>query len=267
MYNAKDVNIADLGKPKVLLVGGPGTGKTSQFLTLPGKSFAYLFDPSAINSLRGFDVDFEMFVPSVVNLGIQSLTKGKGDPISKTSDAHQVYNEWEKDYEAKVKDNFFAEYDNILIDSFTTFADIIMDRVLFINGREGRWPQQDDWTAQMGTMRNVVRTFTGQHNLTLVCTAHDQFKQDDQTKRMINQIMLTGQLRTKLPLLFSDMFHLECATKANKSIYQMQTKPDRLNPSVRTAYKDLDQFIDVTIEDWSKPTQYGLGKILQDHSS
>ncbi|KKL07321.1 hypothetical protein LCGC14_2587250, partial [marine sediment metagenome] len=46
MPNAKDN--PDIGKAKFLLLGPTGSGKTSQILTLPGKTFCYLFDPSSL---------------------------------------------------------------------------------------------------------------------------------------------------------------------------------------------------------------------------
>ena len=45
-----------------LMLGPTGSGKTSQLLTLPGKKFAYLFDPNAILSLRGHDITMKNFI-------------------------------------------------------------------------------------------------------------------------------------------------------------------------------------------------------------
>lgn len=264
MPNAKDITQQGIGKPKFLLVGPSGSGKTSQLLTLHGKTFVYLFDPSALTTLRGADIDYELFVPEVVNLAAHSLTKDKGDPKSAKSNAHEVYLAWEKDYEDKLSKGFFATYDNICFDSFTTFADLVMDRILFLNGRAGRWPQQDDWTAQMSTIRNVARTLTGQRELVLVCTAHDQFKQDEVTTRMTNQILLTGQLRVKLPLLFSDIWRLECQSSKEKIRYVAQTRPDFMNPVVRCSFRDLEMYHDITIGNWNKPQDFGIGKLLKD---
>ena len=263
MPNAKDLDLTKLGKPKFLLVGSTGSGKTSQILTLPGKTFAYLFDPSSLSTLRGFDIEYEMFVPEVVNLAAHSLTKDKGDQKTQIAGAHEVYKKWESDYEEKAKKGFFTNIDNILFDSFTTFADIVMDRILYINNRAGRWPQQDDWTAQMSTIRNVVRTLTGQQGMVLVCTAHDQIRQDEVTTRILNQIMLTGQLRAKLPLLFSDIWHMSCDSKKDVIKYTAQTRPDFMNPTVRCSFQDLDMFHDVTIGDWKNPQNFGIGKLLK----
>lgn len=267
MPNAKDATADDVGQPKFLLVGSTGSGKTSQMITLPGKTFAYLFDPSALATLKGHDIDYKMFNPTRVNLGAVSLSKGKSDPKSKT-DAPDVYTEWATHADSMVDKKCeeypegFDKYDNICFDSFTTFSDIVMDRILKLNGRVGQFPQQDDWGGQMQTITNCVRTFVSMNKI-LLFTAHDEFKQDDVTSRMQNIILLTGRLRVKLPLLFSEILHMECASTSESIKYQAQTRPDRMNPAIRTTFKGLEMFENVTIEDYKKPSNYGLGKLLK----
>jgi hypothetical protein len=268
--NAKDLlDISDLGLPKFLLIGGAGSGKTTQLLTLPGKTFAYFFDPAALSAIRGHDIEYEMFVPKVVSLAAQSLTKGKGDHKNlQIVDAAQMYLKWEQDFEGKITAGYFAKngITNIALDSFTTFADIVMDRILEINGRSGQWPQQDDWTAQMNTIRNVVRTITGQMNMICICTGHEELIQDELTHSVQNQIILTGKLKAKLPMLFSDIFHMEGGADASgKYKYTAQTRPDRRNPSLRTSFRGLDTTIDVTIGDFKNPRAYGLGALISKH--
>lgn len=266
MPNAKTLNIHDGGKPKFLLVGSTGGGKTAQIATLPGRTFAYLFDPSALSTLRGFDVEYETFFPEKVNINAQALAKGKGDkPIQGAvkEDASEVYREWEEDFERKIATKYFDAFDNIAFDSFTTFSDIVMDRILAINGRPGHFPQQDDWASQMGSITNVVRTLVGMNKL-LLFTAHDEFKQDEASKRMQNVIMLTGKLKIKLPLLFSEIYHMDSNSTAEKISYVAQTRADRLNPTIRCTIRDMPMYADMTIQDWSKPQNYGLGKILRE---
>ncbi|HEC66880.1 MAG TPA: hypothetical protein ENI23_16515 [bacterium] len=296
MPNAKDAK--DIGKPKFLLLGSTGSGKTAQILTLPGKTFCYLFDPSALATLKGHDIDYELFLPTKVSTAAVSLSKGKSDPI-KEEDASLLYVKWEKDSDERTKpdkkkygivkeeiftpDNpddpniiepkgqwkeverpacWFDQFDNICFDSFTTFSDMVMDRILKLNGRAGQFPQQDDWGGQMQTITNVVRTYASMNKI-LLFTAHEEFKQDKEGGKMQNMILLTGRLRVKLPLLFSEMLHMECASTPAKIKYQIQTRPDRYNPAIRTTIKGLEMFHDVTISDWTKPKDYGLGKLLR----
>lgn len=246
---------------KFLLIGPTGSGKTSQLLTLPGKKFAYLFDPNAIDSLQGHDVDYEEFLPDRLNLSIKSLSTAKGGDKT-TNHQNFVYQEWEKDFNAKMQSGFFNDYDVIAIDSMTTFLDLIMDRVLTINGRAGSWPQQDDYGPQMVSFINICRSLTALDK-TVFMTGHIETRQDETTKRIIRQPMMTGRLKIKVPLLFSDVF--VTATEVDnqgKATHKIQTTPDRMTDTIRTSIKGLEPFEDVTI-DWSKPVVgQGIGGLL-----
>ena len=76
--------------------------------------------------------------------------------------------------------------------------------------------------------------------------------------------MMTGRLRTKIPLLFSDIFIAEAQPDGKGNVrYQLQTVPDRITTTVRSSIKGLDAFEDVTL-DWDKPLgNQGLGQLLQ----
>mgnify|MGYP003649486976 CR=1 FL=1 len=248
-------------KKKFLVLGDTGSGKTTQFLTIPGKKFAYLFDSNAILSLRGYDVEYEEFLPDRLNLSVRSLSKDKGD--KNTNHQLDLYSLWEKDFNAKMESGFFDPYDAILMDSATTFLDLIMDRVLTINGRAGSWPQQDDYGPQMLVFNNVCRMMTSLDK-TLYMTGHMEMKQDEITKKIFREPMMTGRLKKKIPLLFSDIFVCEAENDGRgKTRHKIQTVPDRITTCVRTAMKGLEPFEDVTL-DFSKPLEgQGLGKLMQ----
>lgn len=262
MPNAKDIVRR---KEKFLLIGPTGSGKTTQFLTLPGKKFMYIFDPNALNTIAGHDIDYELYTPDILNMNVVSLTKGVGDK----SPSHQVpmtYVDFERDFESKIASGFFNNYDVLGFDSMTTLADIVMDRVLYLNGRFGKQPEQPDWSAQINTIKNIFRTATS-IDITFFATAHKELKQDELTKKIEYQIVLPGQLRVKLPLLFSEIYHTEVVLDDKLAhTYRIQTKPDRYN-SVARCTLGLDQYVDVTVHDMKNPTAYGLGKILTEHPS
>jgi hypothetical protein len=245
---------------KFLMLGDTGSGKTTQFLTLPGKKFMYLFDPNAILSIQGHDVEYEEFLPDSLNLSVKSLTKGKGD--NNSSFQNQIYMDWEKDFNERIGDGFFDDYDAIGLDSATTFLDLIMDRVLTINGRAGAWPQQDDYGPQMIAFINVCRSLMAL-NKTIYMTGHTEIKKDELQQRIFRTPMLTGRLKTKIPLLFSDIFFCEAQNDGQGNVsHRIQTVPDRITTTVRTSFKGLDPFEDVTI-DWKKPLEsQGLGALL-----
>lgn len=273
MPNAKDLTRADL-KNNILLLGTTGSGKTSQTLTLPGKVFSYVFDPSALHTMVGQDIEYEIFVPEKLNTAAQSLTKGKGDPVSRGLDSPELYRAFSADIDKRVSSGYFeSEVDWIVLDSFTTFGDLVMDIVMEINGRLGRQPQQDDYTAQMLTVKNVVKELVGQ-KCRVLCTAHVEMQKDDDSGVILNTIRLTGQLRTLIPLLFSDVFVCDVSSKpSGDPEYVIKTRKDRRNPQLRSSLRHPDGTIlntseKVTIppEIWKNPKgKAGLGKLILDN--
>lgn len=260
MPNALDAHAASTYK--VMALGQTGSGKTTQFLTLPGKKFIYLFDPNALLSLRGYDVDYEEFLPDVMNLDVKSLSKdNKGKPVMKRR-AADTYRNWESDFETKIDSGFFDPYDWIGFDSFTTLADMVMDEVLQINNRPDSWPQQDDYGPQMLTLKNITRTLTSLGK-NIYFTGHMEMKQDELTKKIYNTPIMTGRLKATLPLLFSEIFVLETTTnKDGEAMYTLQCKPSRETPLIRTSIKGLELYEDVTVDFTTSVEGQGLGGII-----
>jgi hypothetical protein len=264
MPNAKDA--AKISN-RILVLGGTGTGKTSQFATLPGKKFAYLFDANAIGTLRGQDLDYEEYLPSPLSLDVVTLSKDskgdqKRDSVTKNKGS-EVYLKWERDFEEKLNKNFFAPYDWISFDSATTFLDLIMDRVLTLNGRPGTFPQQDDWGPQMVSFVNVMRTLIGMGKGVYVA-GHLKTDKDEFTQRIIQLPLMTGQLREKIPLLFTDVFKATAAEdlQTGNVRHILETVPNQRETPIRTIIRGLKSKEDVTI-DWSKPVVgQGLGGII-----
>lgn len=247
---------------KFLLLGTTGTGKTSQFLTLPGKKFIYLFDPNALLTIRGHDVDYEEFYATDLSLDANSLK------ASVTGDKHManvrsdVYLNWEKDFEDKLTSGFFDAYDVIGMDSCTTLLDLIMDRILTINGRAGKWPQQDDYGPQMMTFTNIVRTMTGMGKM-IFFTGHLSMEKDELTQKIYRVPVMTGKLKDKIPLLFSDIFATGVEQDAKwNTTYTIQTVSDTRTPTVRCSIKGLSPLEDVTIDWEQSPVGQGIGGLL-----
>jgi len=257
--NARDVTASE--PRKFLLLGDTGSGKTTQFLTLPGKKYAYLFDPNAKLSLRGYDVDFDEYLPSPVSAAVTSMKKDSGgDRRSVTSS--DIYQKFESEFDERLKSGFFDPYQWIAFDSTTTLLDLIMDRVLTINGRFGQWPHQDDYGPSMIAFINLCRTVTGMGK-GLYMTGHLEVRQDDVTKKISNRPMMTGRLVGKIPLLFSDVFYTDAdLDEKGKVAYRIQTVPDAMNRSIRTAFKGLNAYEPVTLDFTKELVGQGLGGIL-----
>jgi AAA domain len=242
---------------KILALGLTGAGKTTQFLTLPGRKFIYIFDPNAILTLQGFDVDYEEFLPDNINLDVKSLSKDKKPiPVMKGYSA-DVYSKWELDFEGKMRSGFFNDYDWLGFDSFTTLSSMVMDSILKINGRPDSWPGQDDYGPQMLTLTNIFRQTTSL-GIGVYATAHIESRQDKVTKKVSTQPMMTGRLANSLPLLFSEIFLLE----VHDGVRTAQTQQDNDFKTVRTSMRGLDIYENVDIDFSKEPVGQGIGGLI-----
>lgn len=259
MANAKEIQTAPVHR--ILALGDSGSGKTTQLLTFPGKKFAYLFDPNALLSLQGHDVDYEEWLPDRLNLAAGSLsTKKEADKASVKSS--NLYQQWESEFNKKLEAGFFDGYDVICLDSATTLLDLIMDRIQSINGCFGQWPTVDMYGPQMIVFTNICRAITG-IGKTVYLTGHLDMRQDELTKKIFRKPMMTGRLVVKVPLLFSDTLGMESTVGDDgKVIYRIQTVSDRTTPCIRTSIKGLSPFEDVTIDFAKDPIGQGLGGLL-----
>lgn len=258
MPNARDAG--ELATKNILLLGDTGNGKTTQFLTLPGKKYMHCFDPNSINSLRGFDVDYDEWLPSAIPAGATSLSKEKpGDRRPATS---EVYKNFENTFNDRCAKGFYDSYEWLGFDSATTLLDLMMDRVLSINGRFGQWPHEDDWGPQMMAFTNICRTLTAMKK-NVFMTGHMQDKKNRKTGASKRQPMMTGQLVQKIPLLFSEILGCDVDIDLQgKAAYMLHTVPDGEFTVIRTSIKGLSPVENVTI-DWTKPVVgQGIGGIL-----
>ena len=255
MPNAKDT--LQSTTKKVLLLGDTGNGKTTQFLTLPGKKYMHVFDPNAMNSLQGFDLDYDLFLPTPVPASAVSLSKD-----NKASDrrpaASEVYKNFETQFNERSQNGFFDQYQWIGFDSATTLLDLMMDRVLSINGRLGQWPHEDDWGPQMMAFTNLCRTLTAM-NKNIFMTGHMQDKRNRKTGTSKRQPMMTGMLVQKIPLLFSDILGCDVdLDEKGKVVYLLHTVPDSEFTVIRTSIKGLSPVENVTIDFSLKEKPLGL---------
>lgn len=261
MPNAKNAS-TEGAYERVLAIGPAGSGKTTQEITLPGKVFAYIFDPNALQSLAGYDIEYEQFAPEIddLDISVKTLKTGVADKVDRKIEPY-TYQNWERHFEEALENNFFEQYDWLVFDSFTTWAETVMDRVQYLNGRLGKQPEQADWAAQINTIGNVFRVLTNLP-VNLYCTGHTEIRQDGVTQRVYGHIMMPGRLRVRIPLLFTNIWACQCASTPDEELFQIQTRPDRENPTIRSSVRGLEMYQDVTIGDFSKPQKYGVGHIL-----
>ena len=247
---------------RILAIGPAGSGKTTQLRTLPGKKLLFCFEDNALNSLKGDDnIDYQLYLPDVVEIAPRSLSsKQNVRATTATGEKPSAFDNFVRDFNSLLQDDrkaTFEKYDVIAIDSLTSLSKAVMDAVLWLNNRMGQQPAMDDWAAQLNTIENTIRKVTSLPK-TVYITAHDTLLQDELTKKIVNELVLTGQLKTRIPMLFSDIMKFQCEDEK----FSMLTQPDRYNVKVRRSLPDLDAVVDVTIKDFQSPQNYGLGKLI-----
>ena len=257
--NAKDYQ---RDRMRILAIGPAGSGKTTQLRTLPGKKLLFCFEDNALNSLQGDpDIDYQLYLPDVVEIAPRSLSsKQNVRSTPATGEKPNAFDNFVRDFNSLLQDNqkaTFGKYDVIAIDSLTSLSKAVMDSVLWSNNRMGQQPALDDWAAQLNTIENTIRKITSLPKMVYI-TAHDSLMQDDLTKKIVNELVLTGQLKTRIPMLFSDILKFQCEDEK----FSMLTQPDRYNVKVRRSLPDLDAVVDVTIKDFRDPQGFGLGNLM-----
>lgn len=277
MPNAKDAEAQ--AYHRILLVGPTGSGKSSQAFTLPGKKFAYIFDPNSMATLRGCDLEYERFMPDVMSMdmslkgfNIDPSTKKpfKGDkPTGKLEP--RLWLSWGDHFNAKYAEGFFKQFDWLIFDSLTFISKCIMDRQLYINNRYGDLEERADYRIVGNKMADVFGTINTM-DINILCTGHIDTYEDEDTKRIRTQLMLPGRARKMLPLQFTDIFLSHVVETADKKgvRYQIRTVPDpRGLQDIRTSMSGLSPEEDVTIGDGKtaprdvpNPEKWGIGKLI-----
>tara|TARA_X000001388_G_scaffold520_1_gene805 strand:+ start:5199 stop:6017 length:819 start_codon:yes stop_codon:yes gene_type:complete len=251
--------------PSFLLVGPAGSGKTMQLKTIPGKKLVFAFEQNSINTLAGDpDISYKLYLPDDVEIATRSLSSKANQSGRVAPDqgvAPNAYEDFRKDFNEVISSKQILDFDVVAIDSLTSMSKAIMDRILYINNRMGCQPQQDDWSAQIVNVENVVRKLTSLPIL-LYATAHDELKRDDMTGKQVMDLVLTGQLKTRVPMLFSDIYKCMSRSTEAEDRFVLVTRPDEQNMRIRRSFENVDYYVDATIKDMSKPHKYGLGSIL-----
>ena len=158
MPNAKSASTPS--HQNILVVGPTGSGKTTLIWTLPGKKFAYLFDPNALESLRGLDIDYEEFLPDALEMDatLKGFNRGSKDdrPASKLEPT--TYMKWVEDLNKKADNDVFSNYDWLILDSATFMQKTLFDRQLYINNRYGKVEELADYRVVGSKLSEIFRS-------------------------------------------------------------------------------------------------------------
>lgn len=264
MPNAKDLSISPT--ESILAVGPTGSGKTVQITTLPGRKFVYIFDPNALASLRGADVEYELFLPDPLEMDVTIKAFNKDarpdDKALASLIEPRTYMNWIEDVNERYDNGFFKDIDWLCIDSLTYLSRTCMDRNLWVNRRYGKLEDLADYRIVGSKIVSAFRSIFSS-GTSLYCTVHYQTFQDEKTKKIETQLSLPGSARSMLPTGFNNVWETLYDLKDDKEKYLIRTRPDpRGLKTIRNTIRGLETLEDVTIADFNHPEKYGIGAIL-----
>ena len=184
------------------IIHGPiKVGKTSLAKTCPAPVLIHSFDPGGTDPLRA-----EIATGQV----IADTRFEEENPY-----APQACRLWEEEFNRLRRMGFFSHVGTFIIDSMTTWAQVIMYEVIrrahvkkpakrVIGGS----PQQDDWLPQMQFIENYMRLFLSLPCPCILMGHSDQPKDQDGNILGDEGIMITGKLRQRVPALFSEIYYM-----------------------------------------------------------
>jgi hypothetical protein len=192
-----------------LIYGGLGSGKTAVLRTCRKPLLVHSFDPGGCKTLKDY-----------IDAGdVIADTRFEVEDPKKPS----VFKLWDTEYARLKQMKFFDHIGTFALDSLTTFAQAALNAVMHKAGRAGGTPQQNDWFPQMCLIENAIKDF-----LSLPCdiilTGHDAMTKDEVTGKVMKDVMITGKLVRRLPLLFDEIYYASTKETSKGSSYSLLTQ-------------------------------------------
>lgn len=263
MPNAKELDMK--GQKKILNYGTAGTGKTTMFLTLPGKKFLYVFDPASLTVIAGHDIDYEAYLPDP-QLRIKSrMRKGggvKGEDRKMAKFRPESFGKFQKHAMEFIGDALEG-YDVIGLDSLSTLRMACMDEILHLDGRADQVPELSDYNIEGITINKMMASFCAVPNKIIYLIAHCDLIQDVTSKKVQNQINATKNVRSFLPRLMTDVWVSTAEIVGGETKYDLQTSPSREYPHAKNSF-GLDPHVEVTLRKGNVPLErQGVGAFFK----
>jgi len=183
------------------IIHGPiKVGKTSLVKTCVKPVLIHSFDPGGTDVLKARIASGEI---------LANTSFEKEDPFKPM--ACQL---WEDDFNNLYRRGFFNHIGTYVIDSMTTWAQVIMYEVIRRAAAKkkdrscGDHPRKQDWMPQMAFIENYMRKFLSLPCHCILMGHSDQPTDDEGSPTGDKGIMITGKLRERVPALFSEIYYL-----------------------------------------------------------
>lgn len=214
-----------------IIYGGAGAGKTSLLRSCRTPVLLHSFDPGG-GSVLETPVPWSPYTACIESGDILVDSRFEGEDPKNPS----RFELWDKVYHQLKREKFFDSLGTYAID-LTTFSQCIMNFILKQEGRSGSTglivgkgnkqvyagvPHQNDWLPQMMYIENTLRDILS-YSCDVVLLGHDASVKDEITGQVQKDLMITGKLVRRVPLLFNEMYHAEVITSSTGPQYKLLT--------------------------------------------
>lgn len=217
-----------------IIYGGTGSGKTSLLRSCRTPVLLHSFDPGGGSVLQS-KVPWSPYDSCIDNGKILVDSRFEGEDPANPS----RFELWDKVYHQLKREDFFNSLGTYALD-LTTFSQCIMYYILKKEGRAGTGmimkgegkdakmvyagvPHQNDWMPQMMYIENSIRDLLS-YSCDVILLGHDAAIKDEITGGIQKDLMVTGKLTRRIPLLFNEMYHSETVSSAAGTSYKLLTQ-------------------------------------------
>lgn len=199
---------------RFLVYGQSGSGKTYSLRTAKKPLFVDSFDPGGSVVLSDLIEKGQAVVRSEFELE---------DPKHPSA-----FEKWDKAFDELEKAGVAGQFGTYVLDSATTWGQACLNYVMKKAGRAGGTPQQNDWYPQMVLMEaGIRRIFALPCDVIFIC--HDDVQKDEIVGKLSRAPMLTGKSKTRIPLLFSEIYYSDSKRSSKGTEYVWQLTRDNTN--------------------------------------
>jgi hypothetical protein len=204
---------------KLLLIGASGAGKTVSTASFPGKKLILDFDNkvSSISQFyKGNPLLAEIEVKQYGKMTIKPNVAGVKPRMQQFLDDMGVFF---KMHDAKQK----LPFDTIIVDTITTLVDSIMEDYRYVSQLGVKRPNQDQNSqSDYGLLATHFKQIIGRLlalDANVVFVGHSKLETDESTGIRSNEILMPGQMASKLGIYFEEVYFAKLNAK-NERVWQ-----------------------------------------------
>jgi len=186
---------------RVLLLGQPGTGKSTMASTFPKPYF--------------FDFDNKM-------LGLAGVPDIQYDVFSDEGDVPKAWNTFIDKFRGLLATP--GDRQTIVLDSFTTLQEIGLNEVQRVNNTYGKPVTLKEWGILSGMLNDILYMLKGVKNLHVVVTAHEEIVRDDERGMTYIMPVAMGKISATLPAFFHEVYRCRTRRTSHGVEYYIVTK-------------------------------------------